>query len=544
VADMRLAQGAASGAMALAAALIGGAFVAAARLFRDGFPQEAPSAARVGLGAFSAGAVAALSSGLVFALDGGALTVSLALAASASAFVADRLRLPALRWCVAALGLIIAARLAYEPRIVGAALSRTPIFNWLLFGYGVPAAAFGYAGRLLRRQGDDIPTRAADALAVLFAAFLTFFEIRHLTNGGYPFAPAGGLVETGLMSVSAFGFALVLTRLDAARANVVFRWASLAAGALGAVASTLGLLLFANPFLTGSPVEGRYVVNALLIAYLLPAGLACAVATYARDRRPRWYWGGAAAVSAMLGLAYLLLETRVVFHGSSIGWDEGFTLGETGVGTSILLLCALALALLVPGAAVAVRTARSLVAVALACVAVGLGVIVNPVFTGDPIGGGGFWNALLLAYAAPAALCAAIARPKGVFGPRLRRAASVAAILLVFAYATIETRRAFQGPALGLDLPASDAETYAYSAVWLLLGLTLLAYGMWRRSVEARLASAFFILAATLKVFAFDLAGLEGALRALSFLGLGVALIGIGLVYQRVVFTRAETPRS
>jgi uncharacterized membrane protein len=544
LADMRLAQGAASGAMALAAALIGAAFVSGARLFRDGFPPEAASAARIGLGAFAAGAVAALSSGLVFALDGGALTVSLALAALASAFVADRLRLPALRWCVAALGLVIAGRLAYEPRIVGAALSPTPIFNWLLFGYGVPAAAFAYAGRLLRRQADDLPTRVADGLAVLFAAFLTFFEIRDATNGGDPFAAGSGLVEAGLMSASAFGFAIALTRLDAARANVVFLWASLAAGALGVIASTLGLLLFANPFLGGSPVEGGLVVNTLLIGYLLPAGLACALAILAQDRRPRWYWTGASAVSATLGLAYLLLQTRVVFHGSSIGWEEGFTLGETGVGISILLLCALALCRIAPGAALAVLTAKGLVAVALVSAAVGLGALVNPVVTSDPIGGGGFWNALLLAYAAPAALCAAVARAKDAIGRRLARAASVGAILLVFAYATIETRRVFQGPEVGPGLPASDAETYAYSAVWLLLGLTLLAYGMWRRSVAARLASAFFILAATLKVFAFDLAGLEGALRALSFLGLGVALIGIGLVYQRLVFARTAMPRS
>ena len=66
---------------------------------------------------------------------------------------------------------------------------------------------------------------AGNALAVLFAAFLVFFEIRHAMNGGDPFAPASGLVEQGLMTVSAFGFAFVLTRLDAARANVVFRWA-------------------------------------------------------------------------------------------------------------------------------------------------------------------------------------------------------------------------------------------------------------------------------------------------------------------------------
>ncbi len=544
VADMRLAHGGASGAMALAAALIGAAFVVGARVFRDGFPQEAAPAARIGLGAFSAGAVAALSSGLVFALDGGALTVSLALAALASAVVADRLSLAVLRWCVAALGLVIAGRLAYEPRIVGAALSPTPIFNWLLFGYGIPAAAFAYAGVLLRRQADDLPARAADALAVLFSAFLVFFEIRHATNGGDPFASAYGLVEMGLMSVSAFGFALALTRLDATRANVVFRWASLTAGALGVAVSTLGLLLFTNPFFSGTPVEGGLVVNALLIGYLLPAALACALAVYARDRRPGWYWTGAAAVSAALGLAYMLLQTRVVFHGPEIGLDVDFTLGEMGVETSILLVCALALTALVPASVPAVLTTKWLVGVALACAAVGLGVLVNPVIAGDLIGGGGFFNALLLGYAVPASLFAAVARAMRGFARRLARAASVGAILLAFVYATIETRRVFQGPRVGMDLPTSDAEYYAYSAVWLLLGLALLAYGMWRRSVEARLASAFFIIATTLKVFAFDLAGLEGALRALSFLGLGAALIGIGLVYQRVVFVkpRPATP--
>ena len=101
------------------------------------------------------------------------------------------------------------------------------------------------------------------------------------------------------------------------------------------------------------------------------------------------------------------------------------------------------------------------------------------------------------------------------------------------------TRRAFQGPAIGAGLPTSDAEFYGYSAVWLTLGVVLLAYGLWRKSEEARWASAFFIIVTTLKVFVFDLAGLHGALRALSFLGLGAALIGIGLVYQRIVFARA-----
>ncbi len=99
-------------------------------------------------------------------------------------------------------------------------------------------------------------------------------------------------------------------------------------------------------------------------------------------------------------------------------------------------------------------------------------------------------------------------------------------------------RHGFQGERIGLDRGTSQAEWYAYSAAGLTLGLLALAVGIRRRSTLARLASAVLIGLTTLKVFLFDLAGLEGLLRALSFLGLGACLIGIGLVYQRLVFAR------
>ncbi|TIR42117.1 MAG: DUF2339 domain-containing protein, partial [Mesorhizobium sp.] len=53
-----------------------------------------------------------------------------------------------------------------------------------------------------------------------------------------------------------------------------------------------------------------------------------------------------------------------------------------------------------------------------------------------------------------------------------------------------------------------------------------------------RIASAVLIAVAVLKVFLFDMSELEGVLRALSFIGLGAVLIGIGLFYQRLL-TRA-----
>jgi uncharacterized membrane protein len=51
-----------------------------------------------------------------------------------------------------------------------------------------------------------------------------------------------------------------------------------------------------------------------------------------------------------------------------------------------------------------------------------------------------------------------------------------------------------------------------------------------------RYASLGVLVIAVLKVFLFDMAGLTGLYRVGSFLGLGLALIGIGFVYQRFVF--------
>jgi uncharacterized membrane protein len=60
------------------------------------------------------------------------------------------------------------------------------------------------------------------------------------------------------------------------------------------------------------------------------------------------------------------------------------------------------------------------------------------------------------------------------------------------------------------------------------------------RSELARLASAAIILLTVGKVFLVDMDALAGPWRALSFIGLGLMLVGIGLLYQRLLLpTRA-----
>lgn len=112
---------------------------------------------------------------------------------------------------------------------------------------------------------------------------------------------------------------------------------------------------------------------------------------------------------------------------------------------------------------------------------------------------------------------------------------ALVASLLGFAYASLSLRRLFHGEFIGLWKDFSQLETYSYSALWLVLGVALLAAGLVLKSQVLRLASAALVVVAVAKVFLLDMAELEGVLRALSFIGLGAVLIGIGLFYQRML---------
>ena len=67
----------------------------------------------------------------------------------------------------------------------------------------------------------------------------------------------------------------------------------------------------------------------------------------------------------------------------------------------------------------------------------------------------------------------------------------------------------------------------------------MLAAGITLRSLPLRVASAAVIVLTVLKVFLIDMSDLTGIYRALSFLGLGAVLIGIGWFYQRLLFPRS-----
>jgi uncharacterized membrane protein len=108
-------------------------------------------------------------------------------------------------------------------------------------------------------------------------------------------------------------------------------------------------------------------------------------------------------------------------------------------------------------------------------------------------------------------------------------------------YLSLEVRLFFNPGDMALGR-VSDAEGYTYSAVWLAFGVILLVVGIFLRSQPVRLCSAAVVLITVGKVFLLDMAGLTGVWRALSFIGLGLVLVGIGRMYQLLLFAKKPPP--
>ncbi len=333
-------------------------------------------------------------------------TVLIGAAATLPALATRYRSYQALGWLAVGAAIVVLARAAFDPTIVGdMALGRTPVFNALLPGYGIPALAFAFAAWQLARITDGRPRLAMEAAAVLFALLTVGMLVRHAMNGGVIYAPEYTLAEQAIYTLMAFGAGAMLIAIDRRSPSAVMNYGSIAFGVLSVAMAVLQHFLLLNPLFTDESTGGIPVFNLLFLAYLLPALAAGGLALYARGKRPYWY-------AAMLGLL---------------------------------------------------------------------------------------------------------------------------AAVLAFAYATLSVRRWFQGEFIGLWRDMSQLETYTYSAVWLALGVAILVVGVTLRSHVLRVASAVLIAVAVAKVFLFDMSELEGVLRALSFIGLGAVLIGIGLFYQRLL---------
>ena len=115
-----------------------------------------------------------------------------------------------------------------------------------------------------------------------------------------------------------------------------------------------------------------------------------------------------------------------------------------------------------------------------------------------------------------------------------------AAFLLALTAGTaLFVRQLYHGAILFPAEASVPNEAYGYSLAFLLVSIGLIVAGVRLADKALRLAGLLLLTATIFKVFLIDASELHGLLRILSFLGLGIALIGIGRLYGPVL--RAES---
>jgi uncharacterized membrane protein len=294
-----------------------------------------------------------------------------------------------------------------------------------------------------------------------------------------------------------------------------------------------------NPQVLDYPLGVTPILNWILWGYGISIAALVVGLRYVRQMRDEPLVHATEAASALLIFMLATLEVRSLFQQDSM---NAFDTSFMERAFYVLVWGAFALAALWVA-----RWRRDVVALwawrISGLLAVGTALIVqvlvaNPIFGSADVGELPILNGLLVAYAVPAAM-AALARHwmADVESDKIfRTLVALAAGVLAFVYVSLEVRHFFDRDFQRSGLEAEGVELYAYSFVWLLFGVALLAFGFARSSAVLRHAGMALVCIVVLKVFLIDLAGLHGLLRVISFLGLGAALLGLGFVYRRFGF--------
>ncbi len=402
------------------------------------------------------------------------------------------------------------------------------------------------------------------------------------------------LVGAGLavLYATAYGSHLLFGLIGSVSAAILMMLITSAALALslrhGAPTAALGLVGgFATPLLVGDPGTGALPV----LAYLALLDLAIFVIAWRR----RWGWLAAAAVAASFAWTGWFVLNRAVD-----AWPAGLFAALLGIAASLprreegrllaylqpvvialvqvavlvgrddiggeawLLFGALAAIGLVLAAIRPAYRLAPAAALALALILIAIGAEADPwaawaAAAATLIFGGGGAALVVKGQRGQAVMaCAALAGPLlvlrllwpelidlSVYGALACLAAAAALGLLFLSRADgreVGALAASGTAALLLAVAAMDLlPRDLVTAAWLAAAIALLLPGVRMEKEALRLAGLGLLTAAVLKAFLFDASELEGVLRILSFLALGIALIGIGKLYGKLLAPKGKT---
>jgi uncharacterized membrane protein len=463
------------------------------------------------------------------------LTLACAALALGYACLARPLAVKMLGPVSAALGTLVTLRLfaARELWLDERALPLGP--HWPLYGYGVPVVLLFLASRWLKSTRHAQSAISLEAISLGLAISLVSLELRVLIGGGLT-AEHPQLLEMSAHILTWLGAAYGLLYRQRLYSSLVATWGARVLIAASALALIGGPLLVLNPMLSGEVLQGGSFFNALLLAFLAPASLLWLIARRLAPAGLELFRPAIELFAVFLLTVFAAVEIKRLYNGPLLSiWPSDEVEASLHILAWLGLACALVwgASLLSPPASV--WGARALIALSAVGIIFGSMAVFNPVLSGIPLRGGAVFNSLLLSYVAPIALLAFIAQRLGALGwTSFRPAFGGAALLLSMAYLTLETKRLFQGPDM-VARALSNAESYAYSAVWLAAALALFLAGIRLAQKYVRYAGLGVIVLVVLKVFLLDMSNLEGLYRIASFMGLGLCLVAIGWLYQRFV---------
>jgi len=158
----------------------------------------------------------------------------------------------------------------------------------------------------------------------------------------------------------------------------------------------------------------------------------------------------------------------------------------------------------------------------------------NPLFESLYIGELPILNWLLLLWLVPTGLTLWLAKlVKPINAKAMPFILAVAGGFILLAINSI-IRQYWQGPYIYLSKGASNAELYSYSVIWLILGAGTVIFGHLKNQLLIQKVGLGLLAAVIVKVFLIDMANLTGLLKALSFIGLGLSLVGLSWLFQKL----------
>lgn len=342
-------------------------------------------------------------------------------------------------------------------------------------------------------------------------------------HGAYSLAAVMALSQASLTLALAVQVATIVWLMQRFELPVL-RWL------LRAVMTLIIVRLTLNPWLPDYATSSRLAADTwvfwtyggtlafVALAHWLAAGL---------KETQRWLEG---AILHLLVLFIAVCVRYALYDGEVFVWRYTFT--EASLYTSLLAALGLVYAVRARRAgssAALLRTMATLLQAASVVQYLWLAVIKNPLWERvDTLGTTPIANLLLLSFGLPVLLFALASR-WGVI--ELRRAMSLLAAGALWWFVTLEVRHLWHGQLWWQDV-MSDGELYSYSMSWLVLAVAAMVFGGWKHHQDAYRGGMALLVLVIAKLFLFDLSDLTGLWRVLSFMGMGLCLLGLGWVHQ------------